>query len=147
MFICSTPHNPAYGKCYRSIYVRKEFLAGLATRKSGVGRGFIRLSLQPRLITGAGDFFTPTSRWRTLTGTATLLKLRLILRKISRKKYKLKNRRKMGLTSLQRRTSHTGITIQYHYTNQSIRFQQSTFYCMSIQNSYKSNSDLNLNPY
>ena len=30
----------------------REFLEGLATRKSGVGRGFIRLGLQPRSITG-----------------------------------------------------------------------------------------------
>ena len=31
-----------------------------------------------------GQFFTPISRWRTLTSTATLLKLMLILGKISK---------------------------------------------------------------
>ena len=39
-----------------------------------------------RMIAVAGEFlFTPTSRWRSLTRTATLLKPRLILRKFQEK--------------------------------------------------------------
>ena len=53
----------------------------------------------------------------------------------------------MGMTSLKNRSSYTGVTMHYHYANQSFSCQHSTFYCISIQSSYKSNPDPNLNPY
>ena len=66
-------------------------------------------------------FYAPTSRLQALTRTATLLKLRLILRKISKKKKsKLKNRRKVGMTGLEywtliRESLYTTTTITNHF--------------------------------
>ena len=94
--------------------------------------------------TSPGRFvFTPTSRWRTLTIAQT----EIHTSKNIKKKQKLKKWGKVGMTSFELRTSYTGANMHYQYIDQSFCYQHSTFYCMSIQSSHKSNPDPNVNPY
>ena len=87
-----------------------------------IGLHSFLLLLRIACCPGLGDFFMPTSRWRTLTSTAIIPILKLILRKISRKN-KVKKHMKGKHDESRTWTSNNGVAMYCHSRHQPLNSQ------------------------